>query len=59
MYVFLKDKEVSSKRRIPIISQDIQSLSFSQFCKAFDNRLPFIIYDLFQYIFGANSEDFS
>lgn len=59
MYIFLKDKEISSKRRDPITSQNIQSLSFCQFCKAFDNKIPFVIYDLFQYIFGASIEDFS
>ena len=36
----------------------MQSLNFVNFCKAFEFRRPYLVYDLFQFIFGASLGDF-
>lgn len=37
----------------------LNSLTFSAFSRAFKQKRPAIVYDLLQFLFGAQKEDFS
>jgi hypothetical protein len=58
-YTFLKEKQQAKKELPPIpVGHTVAPLSFPAFCKAFRHRRPTIIYDLLQFLLGAQRDEF-
>jgi hypothetical protein len=58
-YIFLKEKNQNAKPAQSLQEKTVNALTFPTFCRAFRGKRPAILFDLFQFLFSAQKQDFT